>query len=422
VRELLRHREARVYFTGQAFSLFGDSCLWLAMGIWVKSLTHSNAAAGLTFFFFTAPTLIAPLAGLLVDRVRRRPLLIATNALTAGGVLLLLLVHGTGQVWLIYLVMALYGASYSVLGAAQSALLTVMLPSELLPDANGVLRTVQEGLRLVGPLTGAALFVAVGPHAIAVIDAATFAAAVIALLRLHVAESGPRPTEHRWRSEIIAGIRHVVRTLQLRQVVIAGAISTTVFGFAETITYAVAGGGLHQRPAFVGVLVAVQGIGAVIGGPTAAVFVRRVGEARLIATGLLVAAVGALLQLPPAVAPVIAGFILIGIAIPWIVVALISLTQRVTPSQLQGRVYSAVDTLITTPQTISIALGAGLIAVTGYRALLIAMAATMSLAAGYLLTRPGQRLASRPSSSTIPSDSLNALPTAQLAEDVQRAL
>jgi MFS family permease len=188
-------------------------------------------------------------------------------------------------------------------------------------------------------------------------------------------------------------------------VVIAGAISTTVFGFAETITYAVAGSGLHQRPAFVGVLVAVQGIGAVIGGPTAAMLVRRLGEPRLIATGLMAAAVGALLQLPPVVTPVIAGFILIGMAIPWIVVALISLTQRATPSHLQGRVYSAVDTLITTPQTFSIALGAGLIAVTGYRALLIAMAGTMALAAGYLLTRPDQRQDPRPSSSASPSHS-----------------
>jgi hypothetical protein len=47
--------------------------------------------------------------------------------------------------------------------------------------------------------------------------------------------------------------------------------------------------------------------------------------------------------------------------------------------------------LVTTPQTISIALGAGLIALTGYRALLIAMAGIMSLAAGYLLTRTERR-------------------------------
>ncbi len=391
MRRLLRERNPRVYIIGQVFSLFGDSCLWLAMGIWVRSLTGSNAAAGLTFFFFTAPTLIAPLSGFLADRVRRRPLLLATNALTAGAVLLLLLVHSAGQIWLIYLVMTLYGLSYSVLGPAQSALLTVMLPPELLPHANGALRTVQEAMRLVGPLTGAALFVAVGAHAIAVVDAATFAVAVCSLLVLQLDEPAPHPMVRRWRRELVAGVRHVGRTIRLRQVVIAGAISTTVFGFAETITYAVAGNGLHQRPAFVGILVGVQGIGAVIGGATVAVVVRRLGEGRLVATGLLAAATWALLEMPPVLPTVIAGFILFGIAIPWIVVALISLTQRLTPSELQGRAYSAVDTLITTPQTLSIALGAGLIGITGYRVLLAAMAATMSLAAVYLFTRPEQQ-------------------------------
>jgi Na+/melibiose symporter-like transporter len=371
--------------------MFGDSCLWLAMGIWVKTLSGSNAAAGLTFFFFTAPTLAAPLSGLLADRVRRRPLLLATDALTAGAVLLLLLVHGPGQVWLIYVVMAVYGLSYSVLGPAQCALLTLMVPEELLPDANGTLRTAQEALRLIGPLTGAALFVAVGAHVIAAIDATTFAVAAFAVLRVRVSESAPHRMEYRWHRELIAGIRHVFGTLQLRQVVIAGAISTTVFGFAETITYAVAGSGLHHRPVFVGVLVAVQGIGAVVGGPTAPTLVRRLGEGRLVAIGLLAAAVGAVLEMPPALTPVIAGFILFGIAIPWIVVALISLTQRLTPNDLQGRAYAAVDTLITTPQTMSIALGAGLIAVTGYRVLLIAMTGTMSIAAAYLLTRAEQR-------------------------------
>jgi MFS family permease len=386
MRRLLRGRDVRLYIVGQVFSMFGDSCLWLAMGIWVKTLTASNAAAGLTFFFFSAPTLLAPASGLLADRVRRRPLLVATNTFAAGAVLLLLSVHDADQVWLVYVVMALYGLVYSLLGSAQSALLTVMVPADLLPDANAALRTIQESLRLVGPLTGAALFVAVGAHTIAIIDAATFAVPVVCLLALRVREAAPMPRESSWRDELTAGVRHVYRTVALRQVVIAGALSTAVFGFAETITYAIASG-LHHRPAFVGVLVAIQGVGALIGGPTAAALVRRIGEHRLIALALLTAAAGAVLQTPPLLAPVIAGYILLGAAIPWLVVALISLTQRLTPSALQGRAYAAVDTLITVPQTISIALGAGLIAITGYRPLLIAMAAVMSAAAAYLLTR-----------------------------------
>jgi MFS family permease len=390
MRRLLHHRDVRIYIIGQVFSLFGDSCLWLAMGIWVKTMTASNGAAGLTFFFFTAPTLLAPASGLLADRVRRRPLLLITNVATGGAVLFLLLVHGAGQVWLIYLVMALYGLAYSVIGPAQSALLTVMAPPELLPDANGALRTVQEALRLVAPMTGAALFVAVGAHAIAILDAATFAVPVVSLLLLGVEEPAPRRLAHRWWRELGAGFRHVRMTIPLRQAVIAGALSTTVFGFAETITYAVAGKGLHEPPAFVGILVAAQGAGAVVGGPTAAPLVRRLGERRLMAVALGGAALGATLEMPAALPSVIAGFALFGAAIPWLVVALISLGQRLTPAELQGRMYAAVDTVITVPQTVSIAVGAALIAATGYRTLLVAMAAVMTAAAGYLLTRAEQ--------------------------------
>ena len=64
-----------------------------------------------------------------------------------------------------------------------------------------------------------------------------------------------------------------------------------------------------------------------------------------------------------------------------------TLLQRATPPDLQGRVYAAAEALITTPQTISIAVGAALIGVVGYRSLLVAMAAANAVAAGYLLTR-----------------------------------
>lgn len=388
MRRLLAHRNARLYLCGQVVSLFGDSSMWLAMGIWVKTLTHSNAAAGLVFFFFTAASLLAPVSGLLVDRLRRRPLLIVTNLLTAGAVLLLLFVHGAGQVWLIDLVMFLYGLSYSVLSPAQSALLTVMIPAELLPDANGALQTAKQCLRLAGPLAGAGLFVAVGGHVIAIIDAATFAIPVASLIALRVVEPSPNPAPGRWRSQAVAGIQHVWRTAELRHVVIAGACATAVFGFGETTTYAIAGNGLHQPAAFVGVLVAIQGVGAVIGGLTAAPLIRRLGEPRLMGFALLLLAAGAAFEMPPLLAPVIAGGILIGASLPWLVVGLISLAQRLTPAALQGRAYAAVDTLITTPQTVSIAVGAGLISVTGYRPLLAAMATVTALSAGYLLSRP----------------------------------
>jgi MFS family permease len=413
MRRLLAHRDVRIYLTGQVFSLFGDSSLWLAMGIWVKTLTGSNAQAGLVFFFFTAPSLLAPAAGLLADRVRRRPLLIGANALTAVAVLALLAVNGRGQVCVVDAVMFAYGLSSIVLGPAQSALLTVLVPADVLPDANGALRTAQESLRLIGPLVGAGLFVAVGAHVIAIIDAATFAFPVISLLLLRVREPNPQPASGRWAAQLSAGARHIWRTVELRHVIAAGAVTTTVFGFAETISYAIAGNGLHRPAAFVGVLAAVQGAGAVIGGLTAAPLVRRLGEGRLIGVGMLVAAAGAALEIPPLLPSVLAGDIVFGAAIPWLVVGLISLAQRVTPPELQGRVYAAVEFLITTPQTLSIALGAALITLTGYRTLLLAMAVVIAMAAVYLLTRPEQRFGSTPAQPRLPAAAAEPAGSAQ---------
>src|SRR5580692_6928483 len=102
MRQLLRDRNACLCLGGQMVSTFGDNALWLAMGIWIKLLTGSSTLAGFSFFALALGTLTGPLGGLLVDRTRRRQLLIVANASTMALVLLLLLVSRGSQVWLIY--------------------------------------------------------------------------------------------------------------------------------------------------------------------------------------------------------------------------------------------------------------------------------------------------------------------------------
>jgi Na+/melibiose symporter-like transporter len=111
VRALLADRNARLLLVGQSLSLFGDRAMYLALSVWMKTLTGSNAAAGLVFFVLAAPGLIAPVFGLVVDRMRKRPLMIATDVSIGLVLLSLLFVHGRGDVWIIYAVTFLYGAS-----------------------------------------------------------------------------------------------------------------------------------------------------------------------------------------------------------------------------------------------------------------------------------------------------------------------
>ena len=132
-------------------------------------------------------------------------------------VLLLLLVHGRNTLWLIYAVTVLYGVGGLVFGSAQSALLTVILPEDLLGEGNALLQTVREGLRLVAPLAGAGLF-AFGGGTVAMLDAASFVASAICLSLLHVREPAPHPREQHFFTEVSAGIRHVFNTLALRYI------------------------------------------------------------------------------------------------------------------------------------------------------------------------------------------------------------
>ncbi len=384
---LLAIRDARLFLVGQTLSLFGDTALYLALGIWVKSLTGSNAAAGLIFFVLALPALVAPAAGLLVDRVRRRPLMIATDLLIGAAVLLLLFVHGREQLWLIYAVAALYGAAGVVFGSAQSALLTVMLPDELLGEGTAALQTVRETVRIVGPLSGAALYAAFGGGFVAMLDGATFGASALCLAGLSVVEPPPARGEQRFRTELVAGVQHILRTAALRQIVLTVAAALLVVGFSETVVFAVVGQGLRRPPSFLGVLSSVQGVGAIAGGLTAARALRRIGDARTIALGLALFALGDGLLVGQALAPVIAGFLIAGAGLPWVVIGFGTALQRRTPAPLQGRVYSAADTMVGTPQTVSIALGAALSTLLDYRILVAILAVVATGCAVFLFTR-----------------------------------
>jgi MFS family permease len=399
MRRLLAHRDARLYLSGQIMSLFGDSALWLAMGIWVKVLTGSSAAAGLSFFGLTLGSLCGPLGGMLADKVRSRPLLIAANLATAGLVLLLLLVRDRHEVWLIYAVMFGYGVSGSILGPAQTSLVQAIVPAELLGEANSILQTGQQGLRLVTPLAGAGLFAAFGPAPVIIGDAATFLVAVASLLAIAISERRPAPSGQHWLAELTAGARYIARTVVLRQLTIATAVVVIAYGMSETLLFAVVSQGLHRPTSFLGILVSAQGVGAVAAGAVAAPLMRRLSEGLLAGLGMISAALGFLLLTAPQLAILFTGCALMGVSLSWIIIGIMTLLQRRTPPELMGRADAAFTVAYAVPQTIAIALGAGLITVLGYRILLLATAALMTLAAGYLFTRREQRRGYRPAAS-----------------------
>jgi Na+/melibiose symporter-like transporter len=388
MRALLRDRDVRLLMIGQSLSLFGDRAMYLVLGIWVKTLTGSNAQAGAVFFILAAPGLIAPLFGLAVDRMRKRPLMIATDIAIGLVLLSLLFVHGRSDVWIIYAVTAAYGAAGYMFASAQSALLTVMLPPERLGEANAALQSFSEGSRLIAPLIGAGLFAAVGGGAVAALDAATFAASAICLAALRLREQRPAAPEHHILAQVAAGVVHIARSPGLRRIVTVTGVALLVVGFIETAIFAVLQYGIHRPPAFLGVLSVAQGVGAIAGAVTAPAALRRLGDGRTLGVALLLFAGGDSLFLVPALGPVIVGFAIAGAGLSWAVVAFGTAVQLRTPADLQGRVYSAADTLVGTPQTLSIALGAVLITVVDYR-LLIGFMGVVTGACGIFMALAG---------------------------------
>lgn len=393
---LLRRPDFRRLFIGVFATMFGESSLLLVLAIWVKDLTGSSSLAGATLFAVVAPALAAPLLGWVVDRFRRRPFLIGVITSTMVVLLPLLLVRDRGDVWIIYAVGFCYGATMLLSSAALSGLIKEMLPEELLADANGVLQTVRQGLRLVAPLGGAALLTLVGGRAVVGFDLGCLAIGGLALLSLKVAENRPAPPELRWLAEVGAGLRHLFRPPALRRVTAGFAIAVTAIGLAETLVFAYVDQGLHRSPAFVSVIVCVQGVGGLTGGLLAARVIRRLGEVGTAALGVLLFAIGFGGFAYPNLVLGFASAVVFGLAIPIAVVALNTLLQRTTPGPLVGRVAAAAEAVIGTPQTLSIMLGAVLVTVYDYRALFVAMAVVMAGAAGYLwlgraMTRPSDR-------------------------------
>ncbi len=350
MRQLFRIRDARVLLLGWGLSMLGDTAMFLVLGIWAKDLTHSNAAAGLVFFVLILPSLFAPFAGLVVDRVRKKPLLIGVNCVMAAAVLLLLFVHDRGDLWLIYIVAGLYGTASVILGSARSAFLTVMLPRELLGEANAVFATLREGLRLISPLLGAGLYAAFGGGVVAIADALTFVGVAVALLFVRTSEARLEREDEHFLTELAAGVRHIYAIVSLKQIVLATAACLLVVGFSETLFFAVVEFGLHRPPSFLVIPFAPHGHAAL---------------ALLIPTMLIGGFMGVVYN-----------------------IAQVSLRQAITPERIQGRrVASAANTMVSTPQTIGIALGAVLISVLDYRLLVAVMFVAIAACGAYLLTR-----------------------------------
>ena len=384
-----QRRNGRLYLTGLAVSVIGDNAMSLAAGIWVKSLTGSSSEAALVSVCVYAPALAGPMAGVVADRVRRRRFLIWLNLVSAALVLPLLAVIGPGSIWIIFAVMTWYGIYLTLSGPAENALFAVMLSRELRQELNGWSLGLQETGRLVSPLVGAGLFALVGGGTVSVFDAITFVVASVTLSRIRLREAKPAHRPGRWRADLLAGFGHIRRTPELRRMLLAASVVMSFSAVLVAAQYSLVQG-VDEPPSFLGVFSAGLGAGSVVASLASGRLLRSAGERWLAVRGMANFALGNAMRAAGQLPLAIAGSVMLGFALPWLFLALLSLAQRCTPPELQGRVSAAVTLVFFGPQAPLQALGALAIRYATYQQLYLAGAA-VAVATAIVFTRGSSR-------------------------------
>jgi MFS family permease len=367
-------RNGRLYLTGLAASVIGDSAMSLAAGIWVKSLTGSSSQAAFVSVCVYAPSLAGPLAGVVADRVRRRRFLTGLNLVSAALVLPLLAVRGPASAWIIFAVMTWYGIHLTLSGPAESALFAVMLSRELRQELNGWSLGFQEAGRLVSPLLGAGLFALAGGGTVSVFDAITFVTAAVMLSRIRLREARPVPQPRHWRADLLAGFGHIRRTPDLRRLLLAASAVMSLSAVLVAAQYSLVQGA-GEPPSFLGVFSAGLGAGSIAASMASGRLLRSAGERWLAVLGMANFALGNAMRATGWLPLAIAGSVVLGFALPWLFLALLNLAQRSTPPELQGRVSAAVTLVFFGPQAPLQALGALAIRYATYQQLYLAAAA-----------------------------------------------
>jgi MFS family permease len=386
--DVVERRNGRLYLIGLAASLVGNSAMTLVAGIWVKSLTGSSAQAGLVSALAYAPTLVAPVAGLIADRVDRRRWLVVVNVVSAATILSLLGVRSASEVWLIDVAMAIYGLEAVLLDPAENALFAEIFGDEFRRRINGRRLAIQETGRLVAPLLGAGLFAIVSGGAVAALDAGTFLVAAGVAAKLVIGPVSARAARSgSLAADLSAGVRYVLGAVELRRIAVAGAavMAVSAVGVAAQFSLVSAVG---EPPAFLGVFSAVLGAGSIVAALTSGAVLARIGDRGLALAGLLNFAAGNLLRATGSLPLALTGTLVLGFALPWAFLAVLNITQRETPAPLQGRVSAAVTIALFGPQAPLQALGSAAITVVGFAEIYIASALVTLAVALWLATRP----------------------------------
>jgi MFS family permease len=395
---LWRQRDFRWLWLGQTVSLAGSEVTRVAMPMLaVVALGATPVQMGLLGVAEQAPWLLfGLLAGVWVDRTRRRPLLIGCDL---GRALFLLAVPVgafAGMLSLELLALVLFGAGILdvLFTVAYQSYVPSLVRREHLVEANSKLEISRSAAQVGGPGLGGLLTQLMAPALVLAFDAASFLFSAASLRRIRASEPEPAPTPASAKvgAEIAEGLRAVSADAVLRAIAGAGVTYNCFTTVVLTLFAYFALNELALPPVVFGLIMGVGGLGFVLGALVSARVGERLGIGRAMVASLVLVGVADLL-IPLADGP-LAALVLavanlggaVGLAV--IVVQGRSLRQAMTPAPLMGRVNATFSVLNMGVPLLGALLGGVLGEVIGVRFALFVGAAGQLLAVGWLLRSP----------------------------------
>ena len=264
----LRHRNYRLFLSGQTVSLCGTWITSVATAWMVYRLTSSAFLLGVVGFCSQAPTaVLAPIAGVWVDRWDRQRVLIVTQvcAMVQSSALALFALTGTMTVTHLIVLGALQGVINAFDVPARQSFVVQMIDDRAdLANAIALNSSMVNGTRLIGPALAGLLIAGIGEGWCFAIDAVSYLAVIASLLAMRLAPIVRRPRTGNVWAELADGVRYVRGTPLIMAVLLMLATSSLLGMPYSTLMPAFAverlGGGAHT----LGFLVGASGSGALV--------------------------------------------------------------------------------------------------------------------------------------------------------------
>ncbi len=184
---VLRHRDFRLLWLGQATSVIGDNLVVVALALFVVDLTGSATDLGFVLAAYSLPLIAFILVGgVFADRLPRHRVVVVTDLarFVLHGLLAILILAGAVRIWQIVVIGVFFGAAEAFFRPAATGLLPQTVPEDEIQEANAVMATTNNLAEFAGPALATALVLGFSPAAAFGLDALTFLVSAALLIRI----------------------------------------------------------------------------------------------------------------------------------------------------------------------------------------------------------------------------------------------